>query len=157
MWLENTEDRVHKMITNVARKHRRQSTQNDNKCGQKMSRLQNRPLPIVGWPRANQNNLSFADSFNQINESHLNQQSIFSVAKRKKTCSQHFLSNRYFVVVSFSSNCCKICASLPVQILLYLPNYKNLSFVAKFEKNKIFAANIEMRRWTRVSWKHQVL
>ena len=57
----------------------------------------------------------------------------------------------------FSLNCCKIRASLPVQILLYLPNYKNLSFVAKFEKNKIFAANITIMHGTTVSRKHQVL
>ena len=56
MWPENTEDKVHKMITNVVRKCQG--------CG--ASQRQG-----VGWLRANQNNLSFADSFNQFNESHL--------------------------------------------------------------------------------------
>ena len=68
------------------RKHRRQSTQNDSKCGHNTEDKVHKMITNVvrkcqgcgadqrqcdGWLRANQNNLPFADSFNQINESHL--------------------------------------------------------------------------------------
>ena len=54
--IENTGNKVHKMITNVVGKCQG--------CGAGQCQCD-------GWLRANQNNLPFADSFNQIDESHL--------------------------------------------------------------------------------------